>query len=99
MSQKQFQRVKVIENAAGGRLSVRHTKYLLPSLSESTHVFLSGRGIRAVRWVSWGLASRAEVLTQGSSRGRGGPETPMERCAGICTAPNNFPGSTAVIRA
>jgi hypothetical protein len=30
MSQKEFQRVKVIENAAGGRLSVREASRLWP---------------------------------------------------------------------
>jgi hypothetical protein len=37
MSQKEFQRVKVIENAAGGRLSVREASRLLQLSERQVH--------------------------------------------------------------
>ena len=54
MSQKEFQRVKVIENAAGGRLSVREASRLLP-LSERQVQRLKRRyRPHSVGWVQHG---------------------------------------------
>jgi transposase len=58
MSQKEFQRVKVIENAAGGRLSVREASRLL-QLSERQVQRLKGRyQPDSVDWVRHGNRGR-----------------------------------------
>ena len=59
MSQKEFQRVKVIENAAGGRLSVREASRLL-QLSERQVQRLKRRyQPDSVGWVQHGNRGRA----------------------------------------
>jgi transposase len=59
MSQKEFQRVKVIENAAGGRLSVREASRLL-QLSERQVQRLKRRyQPDSVDWVQHGNRGRA----------------------------------------
>jgi len=59
MSQKEFQRVKVIENAAGGRLSVREASRLL-QLSERQVQRLKRRyRPDSVRWVQHGNRGRS----------------------------------------
>ncbi len=56
MSQKEFQRVKVIENAAGGRLSVREASRLL-HLSERQVQRLKRRyQPDSLSWVQHGIA-------------------------------------------
>jgi transposase len=58
MSQKEFQRVKVIENAAGGRLSVREASRLL-QLSERQVQRLKRRyGPDSFAWVQHGNRGR-----------------------------------------
>ena len=59
MSQKEFQRVKVIENAAGGRLSVREASRLL-QLSERQVQRLKRRyRPDSVGWVQHGNRGRS----------------------------------------
>jgi len=59
MSQKEFQRVKVIENAAGGRLSVREASRLL-QLSERQVQRLKRRyQPDSVGWVQHGNRGRS----------------------------------------
>src|ERR1700704_2929020 len=59
MSQKEFQRVKVIENAAGGRLSVREASRLL-QLSERQVQRLKGRyQPDSIGWVQHGNRGRS----------------------------------------
>src|SRR5580700_9237873 len=59
MSQKEFQRVKVIENAAGGRLSVREASRLL-QLSERQVQRLKRRyRADSVGWVQHGNRGRS----------------------------------------
>jgi hypothetical protein len=65
MSQKEFQRVKVIENAAGGRLSVREASRLL-QLSErqrAGRVLEMPSPIQLMRLFDCVAASRSEVVT------------------------------------
>ena len=59
MSQKEFQRVKVIENAAGGRLSVREASRLL-QLSERQVQRLKRRyQPESIAWVQHGNRGRS----------------------------------------
>src|SRR5271170_27754 len=63
MSQKEFQRVKVIENAAGGRLSVREAACLL-QLSERQVQRLKCRyQPDSVSWVQHGNRGRSRPWT------------------------------------
>jgi hypothetical protein len=55
MSQKEFQRVKVIENAAGGRLSVREASRLL-QLKVSARCSVSNAVIGPIPWAGSGTA-------------------------------------------
>jgi transposase len=77
MSQKEFQRVKVIENAAGGRLSVREASRLL-QLSERQVQRLKRRyRPDSVGWVQHG------------NRGRSMPwALPVPQKSSIWIAPN-----------
>jgi hypothetical protein len=64
MSQKEFQRVKVIENAAGGRLSVREASHLL-QLSERQARRLKRRyQPDSVGWVQHGNRGRSMPWAQ-----------------------------------
>src|SRR6204780_634408 len=79
MSQKEFQRVKVIENAAGGRLSVREAACLL-QLSERQVQRLKRRyQPDSVRWVQhgnrgrcmpWGVSIPQKQLILNLARGK-----------------------------
>src|SRR5690242_19171652 len=98
MSQKEFQRVKVIENAAGGRLSVREASRLL-QLSERQVQRLKRRyrpdslgwvqhGNRG-RSVPWGvsLPQKQLILTlvRGKYQGFNDSHLTEKLCAGLVT--------------
>jgi hypothetical protein len=59
MSQKEFQRVKVIENAAGGRLSVREVARLLQLSERQVQRFKGRYRPDSVAWVQHGNRGRA----------------------------------------
>jgi hypothetical protein len=56
MSQKEFQRVKVIENAAGGRLSVREASRLLQLSERQVQRFKRRYRADSVGWVQHAIA-------------------------------------------
>ena len=59
MSQKEFQRVKVIENAAGGRLSVREASRLLQLSERQVQRLKSRYRPDSVGWVQHGNRGRS----------------------------------------
>jgi hypothetical protein len=67
MSQKEFQRVKVIEKAAGGRLSVREASRLLQRSERQgqRQVTTKPISIKSTGGKSGGCASKAVELTSG----------------------------------
>jgi transposase len=82
MSQKEFQRVKVIENAAGGRLSVREASRLL-QLSERQVQRLKRRyRPDSVGWVQHGNRGRSPP----------GAVSPPQKQSILSLGPGQVPG-------
>src|ERR1035437_4149395 len=74
MSQKEFQRVKVIENAAGGRLSVREASRLLQVSERQVQRLKRRYRPDSIAWVQHGNRGRSagETVAQESAVGGGG---------------------------